>query len=325
VSNRPNNSALRVAAGAAVVVAAAAAVYIAAGGLGPRKDILPPDDSLRIRRTDPNLIAYVETDGIPTGMNAPRGLALDKQDRVYVAGDSLVRVFDVNNGASVREFPTGGGATSLAVGPREKVFVAFKNRVEAYDRNGVRLSAWQDFDPNSMFSSITPGGAGVFLADDNTAKILWCDANGRVAKRIGRGEANESILLRSPHFDVALGPDDFLWITNPGRLRVEAYDADDDRVAAWGKATEKIDGFSGCCNPKDIAFLPSGDIVVSEKGLPRVKVYDRSGKFLCVVAGTESFDQDVPYLDLAVDSKGRVLVLDPAQKKVRIFVRKGPE
>ena len=54
-----------------------------------------------------------------------------------------------------------------------------------------------------------------------------------------------------------------------------------------------------------------------------VTVYDRAGKFLCVVAGPEAFDQDVPYLDLAVDGKGRVLVLDPAQKKVRIFVRKG--
>ena len=44
-----------------------------------------------------------------------------------------------------------------------------------------------------------------------------------------------------------------------------------------------------------------------------------------MVAGAESFDTGVQYLDLATDREGRVLVLDPAQKKVRIFVRKKQE
>jgi hypothetical protein len=163
----------------------------------------------------------------------------------------------------------------------------------------------------------------VFLADDNLAEVLRCDFSGKVIGRIGREEAAGSILLRSPHFDVALGSGDgLLWITNPGRLRVEAYAFDGERKVSWGVSSMTIDGFSGCCNPKDIAFLPDGGVVTSEKGFPRVKVYDRSGQFLCVVAGPESFDQGVHYLDLAVDRAGRVLVLDPVQKKVRIFVKK---
>jgi hypothetical protein len=62
--------------------------------------------------------------------------------------------------------------------------------------------------------------------------------------------------------------------------------------------------------------------VTSEKGLPRVKVYGADGKFAGVVAGFETFSPEVVGLDLAVDSKGRVYVLDPASKTVRVYVQK---
>jgi hypothetical protein len=350
MNSRSGISVGRALLGLAVVVAAGAAGYFALGGrLGPSKEMAPPNDALELRNTDPKLIAYEEIDGIPTGMDEVGGLAVDQDGRVYVAGGALVRVFDAG-GARLREFPTGGGATSLAVAPAAagsgvpasaapgagatsasagspspggRVFVAMKNRVEVYDANGGRLAAWGDFDPNSMFSSIAVGERDVFLSDDNVAEVLRCDLSGKVIGRIGREEASTSVLLRSPHFDVSLGGGDgLLWITNPGRLRVEAYTFAGDQKVSWGIPSMAIDGFSGCCNPKDIAFLPDGGVVTSEKGFPRVKVYDRSGKFRCVVAGAESFDPGVHYLDLAVDRAGRVLVLDPAQKKVRIFVKK---
>jgi DNA-binding beta-propeller fold protein YncE len=318
-------------AGLVVVVAAGAACYFALGGrLGPRKEIAPPDDGARLRHTDPKLIAYEEIEGIPTGMNEPRGIAVNPyQDNIYVVGDLLVRVFDAN-GVKRLEFPTVGEGTSLAVGltahhatpqPRE-ILVATKNTVEDYYADGGLLGIWQHFDPNSMFSSIATLEGDVFIADDNRAEVIRCDIGGNVIGRIGRQDPGGAILLRSPHFDVAVWPGNLLWITNPGRLRVEAYTFDGKQEVSWGDASMDIEGFSGCCNPKDIAFLPTGEVVTSEKGLPRVKVYTRDGKFLCVVAGPESFDPSVHYLDLAVDSKGRVLVLDPVQKKVRIFVKK---
>jgi hypothetical protein len=311
----------------AVILAAGAAAYFALGGrLGGTREIAPPDDTLRLRRTDPKLIAYEEVEGIPTGMDDPRGLAVGGSDSIYVVGDRLVRVFD-GNGTVVREFPTASAGTSLAFGFGGWVFVAARNRVEVHDENGQRLAVWDAFDPNSMFSSISVAfwdvSTDVFVADDNAQEVLRCDGDGNIVARIGRRDPNDSILLRSPHFDVAFGPDGLLWITNPGRLRVEAFTFDGEREVSWGEETMEISGFSGCCNPKDIAFLPDGGIVTSEKGLPRVKEYSREGKLLRVVAGPESFDQNVRYLDLAVDGRGRVLVLDPVRKKVRIFVRKG--
>ena len=89
--------------------------------------------------------------------------------------------------------------------------------------------------------------------------------------------------------------------------------------------------FQGCCNPTQFVLLDDGSVVTSEKGLPRVKVLDKAGALTSVVAGPELF---LPLrcptadctkgktLDLAVDSHGRILVLDPSSSTVRIFTKK---
>jgi hypothetical protein len=44
-----------------------------------------------------------------------------------------------------------------------------------------------------------------------------------------------------------------------------------------------------------------------------------------VVAGPESFEPQTVGLDLAVDSKDRIYVLDPKKKSVRIFEKQSEE
>jgi hypothetical protein len=84
----------------------------------------------------------------------------------------------------------------------------------------------------------------------------------------------------------------------------------------------EIQGFSGCCNPSHFVILEDGSFVTSEKGLPRVKVYNRIGYLVSVVAPTEKFIEGTVGLDLAVDSAQKIYVLDPMQKLVRVFVKK---
>jgi hypothetical protein len=84
----------------------------------------------------------------------------------------------------------------------------------------------------------------------------------------------------------------------------------------------EIQGFSGCCNPSHFAILEDGSFVTSEKGLPRVKVYNRIGNLVSVVALAEHFMEGTVGLDLAVDAAQKIYVLDPLQKIVRIFEKK---
>jgi hypothetical protein len=127
--------------------------------------------------------------------------------------------------------------------------------------------------------------------------------------------------------------DGLLRVTNPGRHRVEAYTVDGHLELAWGKPSAGIDGFCGCCNPINIALLPDGRMVTCEKGLPRVKIYREDGTLESVVAGTETFPENAKFsmnlaagklggLDAAVDSKGRVYILDPVTGVVRVMARK---
>jgi hypothetical protein len=83
-----------------------------------------------------------------------------------------------------------------------------------------------------------------------------------------------------------------------------------------------VDGFCGCCNPSHFAFLSDGSFVTSEKGIERVKVYSPRGVFQYIVAPPDAFIEGTRGLDLAVDSKDRIIVLDPEKKLIRIFVKK---
>jgi len=99
-----------------------------------------------------------------------------------------------------------------------------------------------------------------------------------------------------------------------------------------------VKGFSGCCNPVNFAILqgPSsvgtGDsFVTCEKSLTRVKIYDAEGSFIGVVAGPEQLTGGAWHIcnipakcqkggfDVAVDTAGRILVLDTIKNVVRIF------
>lgn len=276
------------------------------------------------RKTDPSLIAYTEAAPIATGFQAARGIAVDAADRIYVAGDQAVRIFD-KHGARASEIPLDGQPRCLAVAADGTVYVGLKDHVEILSSDGKPQAAWDSLGPKATITSIAVGESGVFVADAGNRVVLRYDAAGKVVREIGRKDAARGIpgfLVPSPHFDLALAPDGLLRVVNPGHHCIEAYTVDGDLELSWGRASLAIDGFSGCCNPTDIAALPDGAVVTSEKGLPRVKIHDAQGQLVCVVAGAEAFPEDDKGLDLAVDSAGRILVLDPAAASVRVFVRK---
>jgi hypothetical protein len=116
--------------------------------------------------------------------------------------------------------------------------------------------------------------------------------------------------------------------------RIEAYTFDGHLEVSWGTRGLDVPDFCGCCNPASIAILPNGNFVTGEKGIARVKIYDTEGKFIGVVAGPEILspnysavtetreDLRLKPVDLAVDSESHIIVLDPNEKKIRIFVEK---
>lgn len=343
MENRPLGTLTGLAIAAVVVLAVAVgiAVVLRTDTTGSRGSGL--SDAFRylagrIPATDPALIGYDMTSQIIVGMKRPRALAVGPGDRIHVAGDRAVAVFEPG-GIKRAEIPLDNAPQCLAVGDSDhafpgRIYVGMSSRLEVYDPDGKHLATWEDLGAKALVSSIAAGPQDIFVADAGNRIVYRYDTTGRLLSRIGQRDPGRNIpgfVVPSPCFDVATHPDGLLRVVNPGRHRIEAYTFDGHLEQAWGTGGEKIEQFCGCCNPVNIAVLADGRVVTAEKGIPRVKVYDADGAFLCVVVGPDSLaptptamdetrqEHRLPIFDVAADSRGRVLVLDPRTSRVRIF------
>ncbi len=250
-----------------------------------------------------------------------------------MAGDRSFGAFDLS-GRRTSEIQLNASPHCLAVDEEGNLYVGLKDRVEVYTRSGVLQNRWNSPEPQSLLTSIDVSGSHVFVADAGNRRVMHYNASGELLNTIGRkGEAQDALgfVVPHPYFDLAVGRDGLLRVANPGRHRIEFYTFDGALELSWGEVSMGIEGFAGCGNPVNFALLPDGRLVTCEKGLPRVKIYTTQGVFAGVVAGAElfpaySFDgvssDRTGELDVAVDSRGRILVLDTVGRIVRIFVPK---
>lgn len=327
------------AVGAAIVVAAV--VVMRRDMSGRRGSGLPEvfDYSLAdVKKIDPALIRYRQTGEIAVDFKEVRAVCVGPEDRIYVAGDKGVQIFEPS-GAKSREFGLEGEPRCLAAAGADhafpgRLYVGMKSRVEVLDASGKRVAVWEDLGPKAILTSIAVAEHDVFVADAGNRIVLRYDPDGKLLHKIGQRDPEKQLrgfVIPSPYFDVALTADGLVRVVNPGSHRIEAFTMDGHLEAWWGKAGEAVDRFCGCCNPTHLAVLPDGRFVTSEKGIPRVKIYSAEGQFVGVVAGPDTLaptetileetrpDHKLPVFDVAADSRGRVLVLDPLVRKVRIF------
>ena len=213
---------------------------------------------------------------------------------------------------------------ALATSPDGAMYVATENRVGRATLGAT--VTWLATVPGerARITSIAVDRSSIWVADAGARAVWRCDLEGKPLGRIGDKDPDRDIPgfnVPSPYFDLLMAPDGLLRVVDPGRHRIDAFTTKGDLELSWGKPTFDLEGFSGCCNPSHLAMLPDGRFVTSEKGIPRVKVHDVDGTFVTAVVGTDGLDTETEPCDVAVDSKGRILVLDRAT--VRIFEPKG--
>lgn len=276
------------------------------------------------KEVDTSLIKWVEVQQIDPQMNSLKALSVDLQDNIYIGGEGKLIIYS-REGHLKSTINTGALVYSLHVGPKGKIYVAMKDHVEVWNRSGRKLQSWEAVNDRSVLTSITSADTLVYVADAGNRVVYQYNDQGHLIRKIG--EKNESLgipgfNIPSPYFDLLVGRDDELWVVNPGRHQFEAYNMKGFPISSWQKTSMQLDGFSGCCNPTHISMLSNGDFVSSEKGIERVKIHQPNGAFKEVVAPPAAFEEGTVGLDLAVDTRDRILVLDPYQGLVRIFIKK---
>ncbi len=285
-------------------------------------------------QVDPSLIIFDETGRIEPGLKEVKALAADNDGKIYVAGPGSLIVCDLE-GTQVASFEIDGDPQCISIAPDGQILLGLRNEVKLLSLDSDEKSSWPISGEKTYITSIAAGENDVYVADAGNRVVLHFDRAGKMLGKIGKEDAKRDIpgfIIPSPFFDVALDDQGSLWVVNPGLHGLEQYRKNGDLVTSWYKPSMMVEGFCGCCNPMHVAFRQDGSLITAEKGLARVKLYDAAWSFKGLVAPPDAFpssaaglntcDDGAPIEDVAVDSRNRVLVLDPQENAIRIFEEK---
>jgi hypothetical protein len=250
--------------------------------------------------------------------SALRGIALDSGGALYAAGDSEIKLFDPA-GRIRRRWSTARPALSVALAPDGNVWVGEPRQIEIFDGAGKLLETRRNEELLGLVTAIGFSAGSVFAADAAARAIRHFDASGKFRNDIGRDNPTNGFLIPNGVVDFGVDKDGTILAANPGKHRVERYSASGQLLGRIGRFTGPDPaGFSGCCNPTNVAVAGGRGVFVTEKAGPRAKLYDLSFKLLAVIHGDE-FDPMCKNMDIAVDARGAVYVADTVRLGVLVF------
>jgi hypothetical protein len=275
----------------------------------------------KFKKVDSSQVCYKETQSIKPVLKSLHSIAVDYSDNIYITSSNKVLKYSAG-GDSIFSFNISDTAYCISIAKSGDIYIGMKNHLEHYNAKGKLIKTFAKQGKAAYFTSVAIDDSSVYVADAGNKIVFRYNFNGELIGQIGKKDKSKGIpgfFIPSPYFDVLIDKQGQIWAINTGRHGFEAYTNSGELITSWNRVSMNLEGFSGCCNPTHVAVLSNGDFVTSEKGIARVKIHQSSGDFKCVVAGPDKFIEGTTGLDLAVDSKDRIFVLDPVKNMVRIF------
>ncbi len=273
-------------------------------------------------KVDASLIHYKEVKNIQIKHKKSGGIDLNG-DLIYITGENFLQV--ITTGGVQQMFTKIKGDGTCVKASSEFIYVGFLDHIEKYSPEGELVSAWDSPGEKCVFTSLALKDEVLYVADAGNRRVLRYDLSGALlGEFIGKAEsaAGHGFIVPSANFDLVVNSFGELWVVNPGKHAVENYSDEGVLRGFWHNGSMTIEGFSGCCNPAEMAVMEDGSFVTSEKGLVRIKVYDQSGKLRSVVAPPDKFDDEGKAPEVAVDKDGVRYALDFDRNMIRVFEKK---
>jgi hypothetical protein len=271
---------------------------------------------------DTTLIKYSEVLDLTLNDTEKRGIAFG-MGRIWLIGDNYLQVISTDGELVLKkELPESPSCITVY---QSDVYIGFGDQIRVYDREGMEIKIWTRLGDSTQLTSLAVRDSLLYAADAGKRRVLWYRTDGSLLGEFdGKREpgALHGFIIPSPYFDLAIAPDGELWVVNPGNHAFENYTPEGRLRGYWDRSSAGIEGFSGCCGPAQIAILPDGSFVTSEKGLVRIKVHRPSGELESVVAPTELFKDGFHAPDLAIGDHSEIYALDFDRKMIRVFERK---
>ncbi|NQU43404.1 hypothetical protein HQ520_08960 [bacterium] len=279
---------------------------------------------------------FVHVRDLEPGMDVVRDIAVDRANRLCVVGSGGLRVLGPDGSLVWRDEDL-KRPRCVTVFEDGRVVVGLLDRIVLFDRAGKRAGEWG-------VHGTGPGEFRYITGVAQTGDFLYvADAGNRRVSRFSIGgdyvDSIEDFQIPSAYFDCEVDGEGYLYVGHTARHQVEKYDANAKQVAVWGRYGTTPDAFCGCCNPTNLTCWKDGRVATAEKGLPRVKALDRTGKVLAYLspddlhlsrrvtqldqatskqAGKLPCHDDWPGMPLAIDREERLVVSVPG-RGLRVF------
>ena len=248
----------------------------------------------------------------------PQALVARKDGSLVIGFDDGLRVVEADG--TIVSFGFEQSIYCFAISSVGHLYAGTERGVVQFSE-GMKPMPQTDLGEQARITSMVWFKDHLYVADFGQRRVWRLDEKGTPNKQYTGPDGILS--LPSPYFDVAANSEG-VWVVDPGRHKLHLLSDDFVEVKNIGKTGMGPDGFSGCCNPTHIAMQADGSIVTLEKGLPRVRIFEVDGTLREFVTNTESLSPTMPATDLAVLPDGRIAVLDPFKKQVRLFKRNQP-
>lgn len=198
-------------------------------------------------------------------------------DEIVVATPNQIYMYSLEG--SLRDsFPVRSDVRDLTVfGGR--IYLLFPSRIEVCDAKGETVQQWEACSDDADYCSLTVSDGGVYVTDASAKNICHYRLDGSLARFI---KSPNGFVVPSYSFGITT-MSGHVFCSNPGRHLVEQYTADGEYVGSFGKSGVGAGEFSGCCNPVQITTTAAGELLTSEKGLPRISCYGADGTFRSIL------------------------------------------
>ena len=267
----------------------------------------------------PEQIGYSEVAPVPF-QEKVRAVAAGPDDHLFASVGFFI--VDLSpDGKEQRRFELQAAVNCLAA-KDGKLYLGYADHIEVLTLADGKRTPWPSLGTDAMLTSVAVGDGVIFAGDAGRRRFVRWKVDGTLLGEITPPPPpNKAVAASVPstYFDVTAAADGTFWATEPGLFGLAHFAADGAAIGRFGKASPAIEDFGGCCNPAQVASAPGGLLVTVEKKPDLVKTYRGDGTFAQVVAGPKASQPKTFVADVAADSRGRIVMVDPKEKSLRIF------
>ena len=255
----------------------------------------------------------------------PEGIAIDKQDNVYVLDRSAgtIKKFDTN-GNLLNEFGSLQSPFGITVNNAGAVYVTHGSEHKVYKYvNDQLVGAWGSFGLDdgkfkSPYGIATDSSNNVYVVDGANNRIQKFDSNGKFLQKWGEWGAGNGQFIGPHGITIA---DDIVYVADTGNDRIQVFDTNGQFIRAFGSTGSEAGKLDA---PEDIAVDNAGYVYVTEVLNKRVQKFDDSGNLVARWGGDGISDGNFksPY-GIAINSNDDVYVADPFNKRIQKFDSEG--